>query len=587
MAARSPETVILSEMRLRRGLVAVGVGLVLADGSIVSLALPQILADLHTTVVGLAAILFVYMAVLAVAALVTAQVGARRDARHLASGGFALVAVAGVVCAASRSLDVMLVGRAIGAVGGGVCAVASFALLDGGGRGARVWLLASVLGLAAGPAIGGLLTQLFEWRAIFIFQVPLGAAASLLTYTWPAISSRPPPAAPRSIQSTGRVSRLLATIALACISGALSAVLFLLVLVLIAGWSVSPIRAAIAVTALPIAAIAGACITGPAWWRAAAGCLLIGAGVLALAWIPQPNLWWTVAPQLLAGVGAGLALRALSGELLPQTTMRQAGRLLSVRHAAVALVLIALGPLISTQLNAGIRQAQLQGIALVLDAKLSPSQKLKLAPSLFGAVSAQQPLASLRTSLAAHQSEFSGADLVVYRQFGSRSQTVLLDVVKRGFRRSFLIAGLLAMLAAALLMTPAIRSSLGSGARGGSPARSLSRPRRRSLIALLTVVIVVPAGYAGCERALATTPVQIADPCSGGPLPGLGGITGLLQSGALAVLDQAACRLHTSREELVLALASPAEAKRFAAAHDGVNPHSIISPFISLFDDAR
>jgi predicted MFS family arabinose efflux permease len=566
-------------MKLRRGLVTVGVGLVLADGSIVSLALPQILADLHTTVVGLAAILFVYMAVLAVAALVTAQVGARRDARHLASYGFALVAVAGVVCAASQSLDVMLVGRAIGAAGGGVCAVASFELLDGGGRGARAWLLASVLGLAAGPAIGGVLTQVFEWRAIFIFQVPLGVVASLVTYTWPAISARPSPGPARSLRSTGRPSRLAATVALACISGALSAVLFLLVLVLIAGWSVSPIRAAIAVTVLPIAAIAGACITGPAWWRAAAGCLLIGAGVLALAWIPQPNLWWTVAPQLLAGVGAGLALRALSGELLPQTTMRQAGRLLSVRHAAIALVLIALGPLISTQLNAGIRQAQLQGIALVLDAKLSPSQKLKLAPSLFGAVSAQQPLASLRASLAAHQSEFSGADLAVYRQFGARSQTVLLNVVKRGFRWSFLIAGMLAMLAAALLLTPAIRSSLGTG----SAARPRSRPRRGSLIALLIVVIVVPAGYAACDRALATTPVEIADPCSGGPLPGIGSITGLLQTGALAVLDQAACRLHTSREELVLALASPAEAKRFANAHDGINPHSIISPLISLF----
>ena len=65
--------------------------------------------------------------------------------------------------------------------------------------------------------------------------------------------------------------------------------------------------------------------------------------------------------------------------------------------------------------------------------------------------------------------------------------------------------------------------------------------------------------------------------------PVIGGITGLLQTGALEVLDQAACRLHTSREELVLALASPAEAKRFAAAHDGINPHSIISPLISLF----
>jgi predicted MFS family arabinose efflux permease len=144
------EIVILLRMRLRRGLVAVGVGLVLADGSIVSLALPRILVDLQTSVVGLASILFVYMAVLAVAALVTAEIGARRDARHLASSGFALVAVAGLVCASAQNLEVMLVGRAIGAAGGGVCAVASFELLDGGGRGARAWFLASVLGLAAG-----------------------------------------------------------------------------------------------------------------------------------------------------------------------------------------------------------------------------------------------------------------------------------------------------------------------------------------------------------------------------------------------------------------------------------------------------
>ena len=555
----------------------------LADGSIVSLALPRILVDLHTSVVGLAAILFVYMAVLAVAALVTAQIGGRRDARHLASCGFALVAVAGLVCASAQSLEVMLAGRAIGAAGGGICAVASFELLEGGGRGARAWLLASVLGLAAGPALGGVLTQVFEWRAIFIVQVPVAGAASLVAYTWPATSLTPSRAQPRASRPGGRWGRFVAYIALASISAALSAVLFLLVLVLIAGWSVSPIRAAVALSVLPVAAIAGACITGPAWWRAAAGCLLVGSGVLALAWIPQPSLWWTVAPQLLAGVGAGLALRALTEELLPQTTTRQAGRLLSVRHAAVAVLLIALGPLISTQLNVGIRQAQLQGIALVLDAKLSPQQKLRLAPSLFGAVSTQQPLASLRTALAAHQSEFSGADLVAYKQFSSRSQTVLLNVVKRGFRWSFLITGMLAMLAAALLLAQAVSLSLGNRSGKRSPARPRPRHRRRSAMVLLAVVVVVPAGYAAFDRLLEITPVQIADPCTGGPLPGIGGITGLLQNGALEVVDQAACRLHTSREELVLALASPAEAKRFAAAHDGINPHSIISPLISLF----
>jgi predicted MFS family arabinose efflux permease len=536
-----------------------------------------VLADLHTSVVGLAAILFVYMAVLAVAALITAQVGGRIDARRLASGGFALVAVGGLVCALSPSLEVMLLGRVVGAAGGGACAVSSFELLEGGGRGARAWLVASVLGLAAGPALGGVLTQLFDWRAIFIVQVPVAGAVSLLAYTWPAIVGRPPLGQSRTAPSHGRISRVVATLALACISAALSAVLFLLVLVLIAGWSISPIRAAVAVSVLPVAAIVGACIPGPAWWRAAAGSLLIGAGVLALAWIPQPDLWWTVAPQVLAGVGAGLALRALAGELLPQDTMARAGRLLGVRHAAVALVLIALGPLISHQLNAGIRQAQLQGTALVLDAKLSPAQKLRLAPAVFGAVSAQQPLASLRHALAAHQSEFSGAELAAYQQFSARSQTILLNVVKRGFRWSFVITGLLGVLAAALLSAQAIGGSTGGGAR----LRPRFGHRHGSLVALISVAIVVPAAYAACDQALATTPVRIADPCSGGPLPGIGGITGLLQQGALALLDQAACRLHTSREELVLALASPAESERFAATHDGVNPHDIINPIIS------
>ena len=162
-----------------------------ADGSIVSLALPRILVDLHTSVVGLAAILFVYMAVLAVAALVAGQIGGRRDARHLASGGFALVAVARLVCASAQSLEVMLAGRAIGAAGGGICAVASFELLEGGGRGARAWSWRGVAGLAAGPALGGVLTQVFEWRAIFIVQVPVAGAASLVAYTWPATSLAP------------------------------------------------------------------------------------------------------------------------------------------------------------------------------------------------------------------------------------------------------------------------------------------------------------------------------------------------------------------------------------------------------------
>ena len=52
-----------------------------------------------------------------------------------------------------------------------------------------------------------------------------------------------------------------------------------------------------------------------------------------------------------------------------------------------------------------------------------------------------------------------------------------------------------------------------------------------------------------------------------------GGITGFLQDQALKLLDSTACKLGSSREELVLALADKDEAKRFEREH-GVDPRS-------------
>ena len=48
----------------------------------------------------------------------------------------------------------------------------------------------------------------------------------------------------------------------------------------------------------------------------------------------------------------------------------------------------------------------------------------------------------------------------------------------------------------------------------------------------------------------------------------------MLQDEALRLLDAAACRLHASREELVLALTSKADARRFKAEH-GVDPSRV------------
>jgi len=139
--------------------------------------------------------------------------------------------------------------------------------------------------------------------------------------------------------------------------------------------------------------------------------------------------------------------------------------------------------------------------------------------------------------------------------------------VGNAFKAAFLLAGGVALLAALVL-------SLGRSVALGGRARS--RPTRVGVVLTgLLVCALVPAAYAAAQSTLAPAPVLIRDPCRPRVLPGVGGLTGALQDRALRGLDALACRLHTSREEIVLAFVDPAEGKRFAAAHPGYDPSQV------------
>src|SRR6185312_14636030 len=121
------------------------------------------------------------------------------------------------------------------------------------------------------------------------------------------------------------------------------------------------------------------------------GCLLVAAGAAALAYLPDAELKWTVVPQLLAGAGMGLAFPALAGGMLPERTSGDAARLLIARHAGIVVALAVLAPVVSHQLNTITESARYQGVAVVLDAKLDPRDKIALAPDLLGGVDSEDP----------------------------------------------------------------------------------------------------------------------------------------------------------------------------------------------------
>jgi predicted MFS family arabinose efflux permease len=369
---------------------ALAVGVVLADSSIVVLALPDIYRDLDTSVFGVTWVLVVFNLVMAIAAVPAAIVARRVGPGRAAAVGLAIFAGAGLACGISDQLSTLLVARAVQALGGALAVTASLELLPATvgseRRATAIWASAGATGAALGPALGGFLTQLVSWQSIFLLQVPvaLAAAVPILSVARHEMSTR---VIEREVsRRTGR-PHLWANVALAMVSASIAAALFLLVLLLIEGWRLSPIGAAIVVSMMPLAALLGSRIGG---WvadpraRAAAGALLLAGGLAGLALLPKAEVVLTLPPQVLIGIGLSLVLSALTETALhgrsPQAI--HGGWTISARHAGVVVGLLALTPVFTHDIAVQQKEAINAGTAVILDSPIRPTVKLGLAKKI-------------------------------------------------------------------------------------------------------------------------------------------------------------------------------------------------------------
>lgn len=368
-------------------LLTVTVGLVLADSAIVTLALPEMLEQLDASVTEVAWVLISYNLVLGVLAVPAALRPLRVRPRILAAAGIAVFAGASAWCAAAPTIEVLIAARCLQAVGGAFALVGALELLvarSGERRGVAAWVTAGVVGTAAGPVAGGLLTEAISWQAIFIAQVPFAALAvpaALAVRTRHQGQAVPEPAVSHRPVIGHNVT-------LALLSAALTAALFLLVLLLVEGWRHSPATAALTVSVIPVAALAAQPLarllrTTPDL-ELAAGCVLVAGGLVGLALPPSADLWWTVAPQALVGLGLGLSVDELTHrameDRLPRA--RHAAWTISARHLGVVVGLAVLTPVFTADLLDAEEPATEAIAALVLDAPLQPDDKISVARAL-------------------------------------------------------------------------------------------------------------------------------------------------------------------------------------------------------------
>ena len=362
----------------------VAVGVAFADSSIVVLGLPELYARFHTSIEGVSWVVTAFNAAVAVAALGLIVLVHRVRARGILIAGLLAFFLASLACSLADSLPFLISARCVQGVGAALLLAGALPVLgDLTGsvtRGAAIWTLAGTFGLALGPALGGVLTQLFDWRAIFAAQAPVAVLGLIAAFAAPRGSE---------LEEGWRSSLARTWPANACLGllfGALVGVLFLAVLLLITVWGYSPIAGAAIVSVLPAATVAArplGRLLGPLV-AICGGAALVAAGLVALALLPSPSAWFAAAALAFCGIGLGLAVPTLSGAALdPAAGLARSGTFtVGIRHLGLVLALASIAPLLASELPAAGDQAKLRATAVLLDAPLGLSSKVPVALDL-------------------------------------------------------------------------------------------------------------------------------------------------------------------------------------------------------------
>jgi EmrB/QacA subfamily drug resistance transporter len=169
---------------LTLGACCFGLFMVMLDNTVVNVALPSIQRELQATVPGLALVLDAYILVFASLLLTAGSLGDRFGRRRVFRTGLVVFTAASALCGLAPTLPALVAARALQAVGAAALLPGSLSILTAAFPDPRervqaigLWSGVSAMALAAGPVVGGLLTDWLGWRWVFYVNLPVGVAA--------------------------------------------------------------------------------------------------------------------------------------------------------------------------------------------------------------------------------------------------------------------------------------------------------------------------------------------------------------------------------------------------------------------------
>ena len=166
-------------------LVAVSIGMFmgLLDVTIVNIAMPAIITDLHTTVTHASWVLNAYSLVLAVFFLSMGRVADRYGQKRVFMFGLVTFTLFSLLCGFAPSINWLIAFRAGQGLGGAALLTISLAIVLGAfpkrqqGTAVGIWGALGTAAAAVGPTLGGVLVTYGHWSWIFFVNIPVGIFA--------------------------------------------------------------------------------------------------------------------------------------------------------------------------------------------------------------------------------------------------------------------------------------------------------------------------------------------------------------------------------------------------------------------------